>query len=129
MARILVIDDDATIRLSLKLALEDADHQVEEAANGLEGIDRFRVNPSDLVITDIFMPEKEGMELIDEIKRDHPETKIIAISGGGRMNPDDYLTIARRLGADRTLLKPFDIDLLLDTVDGLLKSNGSGDDL
>lgn len=125
MARILVIDDDATIRLSLKLALEDADHHVEEAANGLEGIDRFRANPAALVITDIFMPEKEGMELIDEIKRDRPETKIIAISGGGRMNPDDYLTIARRLGADRTLLKPFDIGLLLDTVDVLLKPDGA----
>jgi CheY-like chemotaxis protein len=128
MARILVIDDDATIRLSLKMALEDAGHQVEAAANGQEGIDRFRANPADMVVTDIFMPEKEGMELIDELKRDCPETKIIAISGGGRMNPDDYLTIARRLGADRTLLKPFDIELLLDTVDGLLKSNGSGED-
>jgi CheY-like chemotaxis protein len=129
MARILVIDDDTTIRLSLKLALEDADHQVEEAADGQEGIDRFRANPVDLVVTDIFMPEKEGMELIHEIKRDRPETKIIAISGGGRMNPDDYLNIARRLGADRTLLKPFDIELLLDTVDGLLKFCGSGDAL
>jgi YesN/AraC family two-component response regulator len=127
MARILVIDDDATIRLSLKLSLEDADHQVEEAANGLEGIGRFRANPADLVITDIFMPEKEGVELIDEIKRERPETKIIAISGGGRMNPDDYLTIARRLGAERTLLKPFDIEMLLDTVDGLLQPEGSGD--
>jgi len=127
MARILVIDDDATIRLSLKLALEDVGHHVEEAANGLKGIDQFRANPADLVVTDIFMPEKEGMELIDEIKRDRPETKIIAISGGGRMNPDDYLTIARRLGADRTLLKPFDIDLLLDTVDALLQPDGSGD--
>jgi YesN/AraC family two-component response regulator len=127
MARILVIDDDATIRLSLKLALEDADHHVADAANGQEGLDRFRANPADLVITDIFMPEKEGMELIDEIKRDRPETKIIAISGGGRMNPDDYLTIARRLGADRTLLKPFDIELLLDTVDVLLQPDGTED--
>ena len=127
MARILVIDDDAAIRLSLKLSLEDADHQVEEAANGLEGIGRFRANPADLVITDIFMPEKEGVELIDEIKRERPETKIIAISGGGRMNPDDYLTIARRLGAERTLLKPFDIEMLLDTVDGLLQPDGPGD--
>jgi len=121
MARILVIDDDDAIRFSLKLALEDADHQVEDAANGEEGMTRFRTNPADLVITDIFMPEKEGLETIDEIKRSYPQTKIIAMSGGGRMNPEDYLEIAKRVGADRSLFKPFDIQLLVATVDDLLK--------
>ena len=121
MARILVIDDDDAIRFSLKLALEDADHQVEDAANGVEGMTRFRTNPADLVITDIFMPEKEGLETIDEIKRSYPQTKIIAMSGGGRMNPEDYLEIAKRVGADRSLFKPFDIQLLVATVDDLLK--------
>ena len=120
MARILVIDDDDAIRFSLKLALEDADHQVEDAANGVEGMTRFRTNPADLVITDIFMPEKEGLETIDEIKRSYPQTKIIAMSGGGRMNPEDYLEIAKRVGADRSLFKPFDIQLLVATVDDLL---------
>ena len=100
MARILVIDDDDAVRLSLKLALEDADHHVEDAA--------------------IFMPEKEGLETIDEIKRDCPQTKIIAISGGGSMDPENYLLIAKRVGADRSLFKPFDIQLLLATVDDLL---------
>jgi len=121
MARILVIDDDDAIRLSLKLALEDADHHVEDAANGEEGMTRFRTNPSDLVITDIFMPEKEGLETIDEIKRDCPQTKIIAISGGGSMDPEDYLEIAKRVGADRSLFKTFDIQLLVGTVDDLLR--------
>lgn len=120
MARIIVIDDDDAIRLSLKLALEDADHHVEAAANGEEGMTRFRTNPADLVITDIFMPEKEGLETIDEIKRHCPQTKIIAISGGGSMDPEDYLEIAKRVGADRSLFKPFDIQLLVATVDDLL---------
>ena len=121
MARILVIDDDDAIRFSLKLALEDADHHVEDAANGEEGMTRFRTNPADLVITDIFMPEKEGLETIDEIKRSRPQTKIIAMSGGGRMDPEDYLEIATRVGADRSLFKPFDIQLLVATVDDLLR--------
>lgn len=120
MARILVIDDDDTVRLSIRLALEDADHLVEDADDGEKGVALFRENPADLVVTDIFMPEKEGLETINEIKRLRPETKIVAISGGGRMEPDDYLTIAKSVGADRSLLKPFDIDNLVEVVDTLL---------
>jgi CheY-like chemotaxis protein len=86
MATILVIDDDATVRLSAKMALEDAGHHVEDAANGAEGMFRLHANPVDLVVTDIFMPEKEGLETIDEIKQKYPGTKIIAISGGDAWN-------------------------------------------
>lgn len=121
MARILLIDDDDTVRLSMRLALEDADHIIDEAANGAAGLERLREQAADLVITDIFMPEKEGLETIDEIKRDYPHTKIIAISGGGRMDPQDYLEVARRLGADHSLFKPFDIGLLVETVEEALK--------
>jgi CheY-like chemotaxis protein len=121
MAKILVIDDDETVRLSIRLALEDAEHQVDEAADGMVGMQRLKTQAADVVITDIFMPEKEGLETIDEIRRDYPHIKIIAISGGGRIEPQDYLDIAKHLGADRALLKPFDIQLLLDTVDELLK--------
>lgn len=126
MARILVIDDDETVRLSVRLALEDADHRVEEAADGLEGMNLFRNHPADLVITDIFMPEKEGLETIDEIKQVAPQTKIIAISGGGRMDPEDYLEIAMRVGADYSLLKPFDIQVLVNAVDDLLDRHADG---
>jgi CheY-like chemotaxis protein len=112
VARILVIDDDPAVRLSAKLALEDAGHRVEEAVNGEEGLKRMRANPADLVISDIFMPEKEGLETIDEIRRNHPQTRIIAISGGGRM--------------DRSLSKPFDILQLLDVVKTLLEPEGNG---
>lgn len=120
MAKILVIDDDANIRLSVKLALEDADHQVEEAADGVEGMARIGAFKPQLVVTDIFMPEKEGLETIDEIRQFYPQVKIIAISGGGRMEPEDYLAIAERIGADRSLLKPFDIGELVNAVEELL---------
>ena len=120
MARILVIDDDDTVRLSVRLSLEDAEHQVDEAADGAAGLERLKIQPADLVVTDIFMPEKEGLETIDEIRRDYPDVKIIAISGGGCIEPQDYLEIARQLGADRALFKPFDIQLLVDMVDELL---------
>lgn len=122
MATILVIDDDDTVRLSVKLALEDAQHHVVDAADGIAGMAVFHKQPTDLVITDIFMPGKEGLETIDEIKRLRPATKIIAISGGGRVEPDDYLGIAIRVGADRSLKKPFDIEVLVTAVNDLLDS-------
>ena len=122
MARILVIDDDDTVRLSLRMSLEDAGHAVEEARDGAAGLESLKNRPVDLVISDIFMPEKEGLETIDEIRHDYADIKIIAISGGGRIDPEDYLDIAKKLGADRALFKPFDIQLLVDTVDELLKA-------
>jgi DNA-binding response OmpR family regulator len=120
MGTILVIDDDDTVRLSVKLALEDAQHHVVDAADGIAGMALFRQQPTDLVVTDIFMPGKEGLETIDEIKRVRPATKIIAISGGGRVAPDHYLEIAICVGADRSLRKPFDIGTLVAEVNGLL---------
>ena len=122
MARILVIDDDDSVRMSIKMALEDAEHHVDEAADGAAAMELFGQAPVDLVITDIFMPEKEGLETIDEIKQIHPVTRIIAISGGGRMDPNDYLEIARRMGADRSFVKPFDIRELVSAVKDLLTS-------
>ena len=126
MARILIIDDDEHVRRSLKMALEDEDHDVAEAADGEEGMRRLRERPARLVITDIFMPEKEGLETIDEIRRDYPDTRIIAISGGGRMDPREYLEIARRVGADRSLMKPFDLRQLVALVDELLDGGEGG---
>ncbi len=126
MARILVIDDNDTVRLSMRLALEDADHEVDEAPDGAAGLEHLRRHVPDLVVTDIFMPEKEGLETIDEIRRDYPAVKIIAISGGGRIEPQDYLDIAKQLGADRSLIKPFDIQLLVNTIDELLQDKSDG---
>jgi CheY-like chemotaxis protein len=106
MAKILVLDDEPSILLMIKKMLEKAGHEVEVALNGKEGMDLFEKNKPDLLITDIIMPEKEGLETIFELRRLHPDLKIIAISGGGRIGPDGYLPGAKLLGADAIFSKP-----------------------
>lgn len=106
MAKILVIDDDPSILTMLKKMLEKEGYEVDIACNGSEGLDKIEVSPPDLLITDIVMPEKEGMELIFHLRRKKPELKIIAISGGGRFNYEGYLTSAKYLGADLVFQKP-----------------------
>ena len=116
MARILIIDDEELVRLTLRQMLERAGHDVEEARNGREGLDVYRQKPAELVITDIIMPEKEGIETIIELRRDYPEVRIVAISGGGRMKDMDYLRLAREFGAHCVLAKPFQIADVLDAI-------------
>jgi DNA-binding response OmpR family regulator len=116
MARILIIDDDPHTRELLRLVLEHESHEVVEASNGREGMALFRAAPTDLVISDILMPEQEGLQTIRELRREFPEAKIIAISSarpGGRMN---FFQAATLLGAQRTLRKPFDLDELRQAV-------------
>lgn len=107
MACVLVIDDEPGIRTLLRHALEREGHQVLEAENGRKGMRALRDAAVDVVITDIIMPEQEGFETIFELRRTRPDLKIIAISGGGRRLGLDVLPMAARLGADRTLAKPF----------------------
>jgi DNA-binding response OmpR family regulator len=107
MSKILVIDDEPAILLMLKKMLEKAGHEVDTASNGNEGIILFEKNKHDLLITDIIMPEKEGMETIIELRKKYPGLKIIAISGGGRINPEGYLPGAKLLGANMIFQKPF----------------------
>jgi CheY-like chemotaxis protein len=108
MKRILVIDDDEQLRPMLLRMLQYAGYHVVAAANGTEGIRLNRGEPADLVITDIFMPEKEGLETIRELHKEFPELKIIAISGGSNQTQDfSALPYARKLGATATLAKPF----------------------
>lgn len=121
MARILVIEDDHHTRALLRQALELAGYTVLEAADGREGLRRQRASPAHLVITDIFMPEQEGLETIMALRRESPDVKIIAISGGGRLGRLDFLDVAARLGAQRTFYKPFDYQELLATVRELLQ--------
>ena len=113
---ILVIDDDDQFRGMLRETLEHAGYEVMDAPNGKEGIRVYRENPADLVITDIIMPEKEGIETIRELKREFPDVKIIAMSGGARNGPAGYLKMAKMLGAQRTLTKPLEREELLETV-------------
>jgi DNA-binding response OmpR family regulator len=106
MAKILVFDDEPSILLMLKKMLEKEGHLVDLALNGREGMELFEKNRPDLVITDIIMPEKEGLETILELRKKYPDLKIIAISGGGRISPEGYLPSAKHLGADMVFQKP-----------------------
>lgn len=107
MKQILVIDDDEQIRELIRHSLERAGYTVRDASNGEAGLKLCRQVEFDLVIIDIFMPEKEGLETIREMKRDYPKCKIIAISGGGSMGELSYLSLAKNFGATRSLAKPF----------------------
>ena len=118
--KILVIDDDEQMRVLLREVMEWAGHEVVEAADGREGARLQRQHGADLVITDLIMPEQEGLETITALRRDYPGLKIIAISGGGRIGPEAYLPAARELGADRVFSKPFDVRELAETVRELL---------
>jgi YesN/AraC family two-component response regulator len=120
MARILIIDDEAMILNLIKKILEREEYEIITASNGKDGIKIHRKNPADLIITDLIMPDKEGIETIMELRRDFQNVKIIAISGGGKVNPETYLQMAKTLGAIKTLAKPFDRKDLLKTVQELL---------
>jgi len=117
---ILVIDDDPQIRLMMKQILEKEGFAVDLAADGEKGMQAYRKNPSDIVITDLVMPEKEGIEVIRELKKEFPDIKIIAISGGGKNPAEVYLSMAKILGAARTFSKPFDVKELLLAIRELL---------
>lgn len=124
MKRILVIDDDRDVRMCILGNLEAAGYSVFGADNGNTGIAIFRSDPVDLVIVDLFMPEKEGIETIIELRKGFPDLKILAISGGiPGYGPDDFLHIAQKLGADGSLDKPFTMQHLLSVIGDLLASD------
>ncbi|MCD6296968.1 MAG: response regulator [Deltaproteobacteria bacterium] len=120
MALILIIDDDTEIREVLRQILERAGYEVMEASDGREGINLYRERQADLIITDIVMPKKDGLETITDLRVEFPGSKIIAISGGGRLDPKPYLELAEGFGADRLLTKPFGHEELLEAVQALL---------
>jgi len=142
MARILIIDDETLVRLTIRQMLERAGHEVIEASNGHDGIRSYNAYAPELIITDIIMPENDmgcdvrgipsgplakqllrnldGIETIIELQRDHPEVKIIAISGGGRTRNANYLRLAGELGVRGTLAKPFSEDQLCGVVNDAL---------
>lgn len=120
MRKILIMDDDVQVLSLLSRSMELAGFAAATAINGREGQRLLEKQPFDLVITDLIMPEKEGMETISYIKKHFPAMKIIAISGGGRIGPETYLPAALELGADMAFAKPFAMDELLNGVRGLL---------
>jgi CheY-like chemotaxis protein len=116
--KILIIDDEEGIRQLMRLALEENGYEVLDAANGKDGLKIYRISHPDLVITDIFMPEMDGLETIMALRRENPDVKIMTISGGGSRG-HDYLPAARKLGASCSLPKPFTRQDLLGAVRGL----------
>jgi CheY-like chemotaxis protein len=128
VTRILIIDDEAQIRSMLKLMLERDGYEVAEAPDGMEAIRNYRQNPADLIITDLIMPNQDGIGMIIALKKEFPNVKIIAMSGGGLNKPEGYLKGARKLGAARTLTKPINRDEMLRAIKDVLKSPSSQND-
>jgi len=116
MARILVIDDDDQVRRMLRMMLETKGHEVLEANNGKEGLRLHRTTHPELAITDMLMPEMDGVELMLALRSEAPQLKIIAMSGGGRYKQTEALDVAGPLGAFATIAKPFGFDAMLDLV-------------
>ncbi|PIE59478.1 MAG: response regulator [Desulfobulbus propionicus] len=114
--KVLVIDDDGQMRALLRQMIERVGGEVLEAVDGREGMNMARQHPVDLVITDLIMPEQEGLETIHLLKQENPALKIIAISGGGRIGPEAYLPAAKELGADCVFSKPFEIKEVTDKI-------------
>ncbi|TKB11206.1 response regulator [Desulforhopalus sp. IMCC35007] len=114
--KILIIDDDSRIRNLFRLWLEREGYEVFEAENGLEGMRILRSSEIDLLICDLIMPVQEGIETITQVKHEFPDIGIIAISGGGKIGPDSYLSVAEHLGAWRIFTKPIDMRLMIETI-------------
>ena len=121
-ALILVIDDESAVRRSLRRMLERAGHTVLEASDGRAGLTLFQQHRPELSIIDIIMPDMDGIEIIIEMRRERPQAKIIAISGGGQTQGLHFLDMAKKLGAVEALAKPFRVKQLLEAVDRALQA-------
>lgn len=121
--KILIVDDDLALRRTLRGVLEKNGFTVTEAANGKEAIKQVEAVGPDIVLTDIIMPEQDGMEIIPTLRKTFPGTKIIAMSGGGSLGMNDLLHIAEKLGADACIEKPFTNDTLLSEIQKVLASS------
>lgn len=120
MAEILIIDDEENIRVLLGALVKSLGHNYRAADDGTQGLKLYREQPANLVITDLVMPEQEGLSVIIELRKLNPAVRIIAISGGFVHDPNLYLKMAKKLGADLVLSKPFEIVALKSAVTSLL---------
>ena len=120
MATILIVDDDEMIRATVRKILEKDGHVSEEAANGAEALISLDREEPEVLISDIYMPEMDGIEFLIRVRESHPALKIIAMSGGGYLGADDVLEMAGRLGAHAVLSKPFTIDDVRETLQEVL---------
>ena len=126
--RILIIDDEPSALDLLRRSFEGEGYEVLLASNGVEGVGLFRQNPCDLVITDIVMPGKDGLQTILDLREDFPDLPFVAISGGGAISKERYLTVAGYLDRVVTLAKPFTVDEIVDAVENLLAEGAEGRD-
>jgi CheY-like chemotaxis protein len=126
VAKVLIIDDDAAVRETLTAIIEGAGHQVATARNGRDILQRLRESGAELVITDILMPEKEGIETIRTIRQHSRTLPIIAVSGGGRGGNMDFLSVAKTFGANLTLAKPMEPEELVRAVAELIGAAQKG---
>ncbi|MCK5797870.1 MAG: response regulator [Deltaproteobacteria bacterium] len=122
VATLLIVDDDARIRTMLRRVFEHASYQVLDAGDGRQALSVLESHPVDLLITDIIMPDTEGIELITRVRGRWADLPIIAMSGGGWIDPAPYLELARTLGADRIMSKPLNLELLLNACAEILKT-------
>jgi DNA-binding response OmpR family regulator len=120
MHSVLIIEDDDFIQKMLKQTFERAGYEVTTASNGRVGLQLYHRKSFDVVITDLIMPEMEGIETITSLRKSNPKVQVIAISGGGRHRPEDYLEIAQKLGAKKTFTKPLDRQKLVAAVQELV---------
>jgi CheY-like chemotaxis protein len=120
MRGVLIVDDNNEIREMLKIALIRRQFTVLEAVNGKDAIAHFKPTITDLVVTDLIMPEEDGLKVIIKLRELKPSIKIIAISGGGKAGPGSYLSLAKALGADAIYSKPFSINVLISKIEQLL---------
>ncbi|TAK84587.1 MAG: response regulator [Betaproteobacteria bacterium] len=116
---VLVVDDNEDMRSFMKIVLERAGYETELAADGQRALELQRRHPADVLVTDIFMPEADGLETIERFRSEFPRVRIVAMSGGGSVAKLDYLTTAREAGADAVLRKPFEAQALLTTLETL----------
>ena len=126
LTRVLVVDDDPGLRTFLRMLLELAGYEVALAANGLDALEEQRKNPAAIILTDLFMPDVEGMETIVKLREEFPQARIIVMSGGGAYRGADYLSLARELGAARALKKPFAPQDLIDAMRQVSGSRPAG---
>ncbi len=117
MATILIVDDEPALRKIVRQMIESEGHVVVEADNGRAALSVFRARNPEIVITDIVMPQKDGIEMIAELRRESPAVRVVAISGGGRTRNLDVLRLAERAGADVVLAKPFTRVELIDALE------------
>ena len=120
--QILVVDDDTQMRQTIRAILEEENYSIAEACDGNEASNHLYENHVDLIIVDIIMPDKDGIEVITEVREKYSGTKILSLSGGGLIEANDYLKTASALGAHKTLVKPFKNNELIEKVHTLLNN-------